>query len=285
MLLKTYIPGHGFPAISLSGPRCELHCQHCDATYLGGMKATDTPDKLLAVCHHLREQGVHGVLLSGGADRRGRLLNLANMLPAIRQAKAETGLIFNIHPGLMTPETAQALAVDFVSLEIPGKDTIQNVFGLDAGMADYMQTYRYLKDAGQTVVPHICIYDGDEYQLLEDIETPETIVVIVFSPTRNTPMVDVAPPTPDRVGRVIACVKAMFPHTEIGLGCMRPRRRALREAMEQAALDAGATRIALPARGTLRYAEERGFDIQRFNACCALPRRFESQITKIPGFL
>jgi len=281
VLLKTYTPMPRFPALSLSGSHCELNCQHCDATYLGGMTAVNTPAALLTTCRRLRERGAHGVLLSGGSDRHGGILNLTEMLAAIRQAKAETGLIFNIHPGLMQPETAQNLAVDFVSLEIPGNDTVRTVFGLNASTADYMQTYHYLKDAGHHVVPHICVYDGDEHRLLEAVETPEVIVVIVFAPTRNTPMADVAPPTPEMVGNVIAQVRAMFPTTEVALGCMRPRRHNLREAIEQAALDAGATRMALPSRATLRYAAARGFSHQRFDACCALPVQFEEKTDSI----
>jgi uncharacterized radical SAM superfamily protein len=182
----------------------------------------------------------------------------------------------------MDEATAAALAnpIDFVSLEIPATETIREVFGLDATTADYVATYQRLRAAGMHVVPHISVYDGGEDQLLEaivDLPHPETIVVIVFSPTRGTPMAEAAAPSPDVVGGVVARLVAAFPKTEITLGCMRPRTKAIRGALELAALDAGVSRMELPSRETLAVAKARGYEIVRFDACCALPRALEAR--------
>ena len=281
MRLKTYYPIPKFPPISLSGTRCQLSCQHCNREYLRGMIPAMTPETLLQTCRDLRDKGAIGVLVSGGSTLDGGILNMLEMRGAIRKAKAETGLILNIHPGLMDEATVQALsgAIDFVSLEIPSTETIRDVFGLDATTEDYVDTYHRMKAAGMNVMPHITIFDGTEGRLLSPLTSsshPEVIVVIIFTPTRGTPMAEVAAPTPEMVNCVISRVKAMFPETEISLGCMRPRIRELRVALELAALDAGVTRMELPSQQTLDVARERGYTIERFDACCALPGTLEA---------
>lgn len=280
MKLKIYHPIPKFPPISLSGTQCELSCQHCNRAYLRGMRAAMTPEALIRTCRELRSQGVIGALLSGGSTRDGGILNLPEMVEAIRTAKAETGLILNIHPGLMSEATAESLAdvIDFVSLDIPSTEAIREVFGLDATTEDYIATYHRLRGAGMHVIPHVTVYDGTEDQLLAPIaggQDPESIVIIVFSPTRGTPMADESAPSPESVGRVIGRVREAFPASEITLGCMRPRSRELRVALELAALDAGVTRMELPSRQTLAVARERSYEIERFDACCALPRALE----------
>jgi len=279
--LKTYYPLPKFPPLSLSGAACALHCAHCDATYLGGMLPADTPAALVNRCRVLRQNGAIGVLLSGGSDTDGTLLNLAAMTDAIRQVKQETGLILNLHPGLIDAATAQQLAgaVDFASLDIPSDDVIRRVLGLDATTADYIAAYHTLRTAGIDVVPHVTVYNGDEAGLLRPVaaagDAPHTIVVIVFSPTRDTPMADTPAPGPEAVENVIAEVKALFPAAEISLGCMRPRAHALRETIELAALRAGVARMELPSQKTLRYAREAGYALAAFDACCALPATYE----------
>ncbi len=276
MELKTYTPVPRFPAISLSGTDCALHCEHCNATYLGGMLKADTPEALLSLCHQLGKKGAVGVLLSGGSDESGGILNLESMLPTISQIKKETSLIINIHPGIMSEKTAQNLQVDFASLEIPSDDTIRNIFGLNLTRDNYFATYQRLKHAGLHVVPHVSVYNGTEHTLLDGIENPETIVVIVFSPTQGTHMAKAPSPTPDMVRSVVKGVKRMFPDAEISLGCMRTRERKLRYAIEIAALEGGATRIELPSKMTLKGAQALGFtSTVNFDACCALPKSLE----------
>lgn len=277
--LKVYQPVPRFPALSLSGGACELHCLHCTATYLAGMVPVTTPEALLAAGRRLQKQGALGALLSGGSDRHGGILNLGPMVEAIQRLKAETGLLLNLHPGLLDDAAAAALAgvIDFASLEIPATETARQVFGLDAITADYRATYDRLCAVGIPVVPHVTVYDGSEAALLEGLAPPETVVVIVFSPTPGTPMATALPPSAETVGTVFHQLRALFPQAELALGCMRPRGRELRVAIEQAALNAGAIRIELPSRGMLEIAEARGDTIRRFDACCALPRELEAR--------
>jgi lipoyl synthase len=283
MRLKVYQPHPRFPPISLSGTECRLNCLHCSRTYLRGMLPAETDADLLDAFHKLKAEGAIGALLSGGSTLEGGILNLKDRVEIIRKAKAETGLILNLHPGLMDAATAGALSgvIDVASLEIPSPATIREVFRLDATIEAYIETYDRLWAAGIPVVPHVSVYDGDEDRLLACLApstgrpTPEAIVVIVFTPTRDTPMGEAPPPTPEAVGGVIARIKKAFPDTEIALGCMRPRGLDRRIALEVAALDAGITRIELPTRRTLAIARERGYEIMQLDACCALPAALE----------
>jgi lipoyl synthase len=285
MLLKVYQPHPRFPPISLSGTDCRLNCLHCSRTYLRGMLPAKTDEELLATFRALKAEGAIGVLLSGGSTEEGAILNLKDSVDVIREAKAETGLILNLHPGLMDAPTAMALGgvIDVASLEIPGPETIHEVFRLDATVEDYVMTYDRLWAAGIPVVPHVSIYEGNEDRLLTPLApssgrpTPEAIVVIVFTPTRNTPMGATPAPTPEYVGGAIARIKDAFPNSEIALGCMRPRTLELRVAVELAALNAGVTRIELPTRQTLAAAQEQGYELARLDACCALPTALEER--------
>ena len=68
--------------------------------------------------------------------------------------------------------------------------------------------------------------------------------------------------------------KEQFPDKEIALGCIRPRTQ-YRQEIEQAALNAGATRMEIPSKKTLQYAETLGYTIKTIDACCALPVELE----------
>lgn len=290
MHLKAYYPMPKFPTLSLSGTQCQLHCKHCNATYLEGMLPVATPQALQKTCAKLARRGANGVLLSGGSDRQGGILNLKKMLPSIRQVKHDSGLILNLHPGLLDRATAQALEVDFVSLEIPSQHTITEVFRLDASIADYINTYDMLAEAGKAVVPHICVYNGNEHRLLRHIASaehiqPQVIVVIVFSPTRETALAGAQAPTPQKIKTTIEHITGMFPAAEIALGCMRPRQKGLRQAIEAAALAAGVTRIALPSKATLRDVTAAGHSISTYESCCALPKTFEARVERKESYV
>ena len=275
MILKVYRPIPRFPPISISGIKCTLKCRHCNGIYLKGMQSADTPEKLIRACQELDKNKAVGALVSGGSDINGRMLNLTRMLGALRKVKEETNLIINIHPGLITKETARQLAVDFASLEIPSDTVIRKVFKLDAWSHDYVETYHNLSDAGINVIPHICIYTGEESELLKDIASPPVIVVIVFTPTKNTPMSAERAPDVKSIGRVINNIHQMFPDTEISLGCMRPRKGVVREEIENEALKSGVSRMEMPSRNTIRYAMDLGYEVKYFDACCALPEEYE----------
>jgi uncharacterized radical SAM superfamily protein len=99
--------------------------------------------------------------------------------------------------------------------------------------------------------------------------------MIVFRPTKNTPLAHIPPPTPEKITEIITYTKQQFPQTDISLGCMRPR-TIYREQIEHAALLAGATRMEIPAKTTLELAKKLGYTIRSIQACCALPTAYEN---------
>ncbi len=243
----------------------------------------ETPEKLLLECRKLDKKNAVGILLSGGSDNNGQMLNLTHMLEALHRIKQETNLIINIHPGLISKEIGKELSVDFASLEIPSNTVIKNVFGLNATSNDYIKTYHNLRDAGITVIPHICIYSGEESILLHGLDEPSTIVVIVFTPTRHTPMSAEKAPEAKVIGKTIRNIHETFPKSEISLGCMRPRSSPAREEIEREALISGISRIEMPSRKTSNYAIKLGYEIRKFDACCALPIKHELMANSISG--
>ena len=280
-ILKEYYPIPRFPPVSISGTDCILQCRHCAGVYLKGMIPAETPEKLLRACHKLNSNNALGILLSGGSDNNGRMLNLTHMLETLHRIKQETRLLINIHPGLISKEIGRELCVDFASLEIPSDTVIRNVFGLNATSSDYIRTYHNLRDAGIAVIPHICIYSGEESSLLKDLDEPSTIVVIVFTPTRHTPMSAEKSPEVKIIGKTICNIREIFPKAEISLGCMRPRNNLTREKIEREALISGISRIEMPSQKTSNYAIKLGYEIRKFDACCALPIKYEALASSI----
>ena len=99
--------------------------------------------------------------------------------------------------------------------------------------------------------------------------------MIVFRPTKNTPLAYLPPPQPQDVTQIITYARHLFPQTDISLGCMRPRTH-LRQEIELAALHAGATRMEIPTKKTLQEAQHLGYTIRTIHACCALPEAYEN---------
>ena len=80
------------------------------------------------------EGGGTGVLLSGGCNPVGRV-DFSGFHDTIRDIKYETGLILNIHTGLVDTAESAALVdagVDVISFDMVGStETIHRVYGTD----------------------------------------------------------------------------------------------------------------------------------------------------------
>jgi len=291
---KAYYVWPKFPSISMSGNVCMLSCKHCNRVYLNDMQGFTKPERLLSFCKKLDNNGGVGILLSGGCDRKGRMLNLRRFLPVIKQIKNETNLVVKLHTGLVDENLAGDIAdadVDIASMECIGSnETIKEVFGLDATIEDYANTFKNLQSAGvKHIVPHICIglHQGKvigENKALEIIKEnckPSVMVFIVLRPTPGTKYENILPPNPDGVKKIVTNAKKLFSNVEISLGCMRPRNN-YREKIEETAVEAGVTRMEIPLETTIEKAMEMGFSIKRIDACCALPEEFEDKATRHP---
>lgn len=228
-------------------------------------------------------------MISGGSTETGRV-PLEPFLGTMKWIKENTDLILNLHTGMLNKTEAEAIAstgVDIVSVDLVGsEDTLRKVYGLDADIDEYDSTLRNLVDGGATVAPHVCVglHYGEvkgEHKALELASEvkPETVVLISLIPTANTPMADVNAPSVDTISDIVREAVKICQGSEISLGCMRSRE--YKTELEWAAIEAGATRIAMASRSTEKRALEAGYDIVKLDSCCATPRKFDSRLLRV----
>ncbi len=289
-ILKIYIPGRKFPSISITGNHCELNCDHCNKKYLNGMKSIiNNQDLKKYLLDHYQNGGI-GALISGGSLLDGSV-PLFDFLDTLKEIKAETNLIFNIHTGLLKEKTAKKLAeakVDVISFDINvDSEVIHNIYHLDKNINDYKNAINFLKKYKLNIVPHICfgLYYGKLHKELESLKfiketigAPSLIVLIALIPAKkNKSLFDI--PDPYEIAKIITLTRIIFPKTEISLGCMRPRGR-VRGKIERYAIKAGITRIEIPLRQTYNWILKKNpkIEVNFYSACCSIPREFEDKI-------
>jgi uncharacterized radical SAM superfamily protein len=288
--LRFYYPKPRFPSVSITGGNCALRCEHCGGHYLAGMRGVETPSMLKEFCANHDANGGVGVLVSGGSDPEGRV-PLERFYDALGWVKENTGLIVNVHTGLLDSRQAEEIAstgVDIVSVDVVGSDeTIRRVFGLDATVEDYADTLEALRDADvSSVVPHICVGldfgelrgEARAIELAREIR-PEIVVILGLIPTRDTAMETVEPPSSEVLAKVVGATRLTFPESSIAMGCMRPRVDKTRG--EMLAIRAGADRLVLPTRETIEAATTDGFEIKHLDGCCAIPEELEHLALRI----
>jgi len=286
-LIKIYIPNKRFPAISITGSECSLHCEHCNKKYLDGMKPIQNNSELKTYLLELDKKDGIGVLLSGGCLPDGSV-PLLNFLDTIKEIKKKTNLIINAHTGLLNEETAKQLAiagVDIVSFDVTmDKDVINNIFHLNKDIDDYKKAISLMQKYGINIVPHICIglFYGKIHKELETIKflkesglDPSLIVLIALIPPNNS-VNNFLRPQPGDIAKIIAVTRFVYPNAEISLGCMRPRGEVKLD-IEKYAIKAGINRIEIPSKNTLKWAKKNDPDVvfNFFSACCAIPEKFE----------
>ncbi len=288
--LSVHVPGMfcwdgvrgRYPAISVTGPICELQCDHCRGRLLKTLPVETTPEGLIARCRRLDAEGFPGVLLTGGCDRSGRLPwpRFADAIEAIRRS---TSLFLSFHAGVIDRGTAQRMkdaGAHQALLDVAGSDaTIRRVFHLEGGRAVMAESLDALAAAGLDTTPHIILgLDGadirEEYGALDLIDAhirPSALAVVIRMPLADTPLMRLSAPQPDDVGLFLATARMHVPDAVLSLGCARPRHIG---AYERVAVDAGVNRIALASEETLAYARKRGLTIRREWVCCSVPDRY-----------
>jgi uncharacterized radical SAM superfamily protein len=188
-------------------------------------------------------------------------------------------LIVNVHTGLLDPNGAKALArasPDCCSVDIvQDEKVIQDRLHLRVGPRAYRRTLSSLVTSGaKRVVPHICVglsetSEGElsALRMVEEFDISALVVLVLIltkgTPTENHPPVDDA----RVIGFVEEAIKRL--NCPVLLGCMRPRGNW---ELEAKCIDAGIAGIAMPSRKTVSWAEDRGFDIEVREMCCALYR-------------
>ncbi len=289
--MTFYLPGmirYGnlrglYPAISLTGDRCELLCEHCRGLLLTPMIQVTSPDVLVKKCRNLARSGWVGVLLSGGSNREGRI-PWERFYGAISTIKSETGLFISAHSGFLDLATAKGLkqaGVDQALIDVMGdEETAREIYHLD-GLHTVVASLENLVSAGIEVVPHIVaglMYGRikGEYDALRIIDRflPASLVIVVLTPLKGTPMSSVSPPSPAEIARLIATARLLMPRVPISLGCERPR-TGEGQAMEELAIHAGATRMAVWSKKTVDLAVSLGLKPRFQPTCCSIPFREE----------
>jgi lipoyl synthase len=289
--MTFYLPGmirYGnlrglYPALSLTGDRCELLCEHCKGLLLKPMIPVANPETLVTKCRNLADSGRVGMLLSGGSDQRGRL-PWERFYEAISRVKSETGLFISVHSGFLDFATAARLkqaGVDQALIDIMGdEETARDIYHLD-GLHTVIGSLESLVSAGLEVVPHIVaglVYGRmqGEYEALRTIARfqPASLVIVVLTPLKGTPMWGVSPPSPEEIAGLIAAARLMMPDASISLGCERPR-NGDGQRMEELAVRAGVTRMALWSERTIDLAVSLGLQPRFQPTCCSVPYREE----------
>jgi len=284
-----------YPALSLTGDRCQLLCEHCKGLLLKPMiKATD-PETLIRKCLNLERSGHSGVLLSGGSDLEGKL-PWKEFYEAISRIRSETSLFISVHSGILDFSTAAALreaGADQALIDVMGDDeTATKIYHLD-GLQKVITSLESLFKSGMDVVPHVVagLLNGKlhgEYNALHIIRRfqPSALVIVVFSPLKGTPMAGSTPPSPIQVARLIARARLMMPHTALSLGCERPRTKEA-QVMEELSIQAGATRMAVWSTKTVGTVLDLGLKPLFQPTCCSVPYRedFSNRLESITGLL
>ncbi|MHA1937645.1 MAG: radical SAM protein, partial [Candidatus Thorarchaeota archaeon] len=141
--IRFYYPSHKFPSVSVTGASCDLMCNHCKGYYLKNMYDVNTPKKLRDFCIKHESNGGVGLLISGGSTKEGKV-PMEPFLPTLRWVKDNTGLILNLHTGMLNKREAENIAstgIDVVSIDLVGsEETLTQVYRLNTSVEEYMGT-------------------------------------------------------------------------------------------------------------------------------------------------
>jgi lipoyl synthase len=269
-----------FVSISLTGTACALTCDHCNTKVLRGMADLRRFDgSLYSLCESLAKNGTRGVLISGGSDKQGRVPLLPHM-EDIKRIRRDLGLAVRVHVGLPDEETVAALGeaeIDGAMIDLIGhRDTIKQVYHLDADPEDYEEALSWMELYHVPMVPHIVmgLHYGrmlGEERALEMVvrHPPKLLALVVLMSMSKTVMANVTPPSLDEIGAFFKKARAALPSTPVMLGCARPMGQ-MKVEIDRLAVEAGLNGIAFPANGIVDYARQAGLQLQFVNACCGV---------------
>ncbi len=269
----------GTKAVSITGGRCQLNCQHCGGHILRNMAAAETPSALKEAARRIADKGGETILVSGGADKKGQV-PLLDFIQVIKEIRSELGLKVLVHTGLVSPPLADALAearIDMALLDTIGDNrTIRDIYHLEASVGDYERSLKLLTDRDIPTAPHVVmgLHYGQirgESQALEMIARYpiKALVLIGFRPILKTLMAGTVPPSPEEMGDLFGLARSLFPQTPVILGCERPL-GLHRKKLDLLAIEAGLAGIAYPSDQALRRAEDLRMNISYHTECCAL---------------
>ncbi len=286
--LAVFIPGminsYGikgrFPAISITGKTCALSCKHCKGYLLEDMVYVTSKEELLRTLSDFEKKGMIGALLSGGADRTGKL-PWQRFLPSLIGFR--TNLYLIAHGGINLPSEYASLmkkaGIKQVLIDVIGdKKTLAEIYHIQ----DFKVMENTLHNAylyGPNVAPHVIagLFYGrirGEYDALDMIAeySTENVIIVVFMPD----ILKVPPPKVEEVVRLFEYAHHKFDN--VTLGCARPRGKYRRE-LEKRLIEKGLIkRMALWSSGAEEAAKKKGMKVKFYEGCCSIDLNVEIPI-------
>lgn len=270
-----------YPAVSITGSKCDLMCDHCQAHLLVTMPDCSTPEKLLTYALEGQARGDVGLLVSGGSDCQGKL-PWEEFAPTLAKIKSQTNLHLSVHTGFATHSQAKLLkesGVDQALIDIIGSaDVAKKIYHINLDIVK--NSLDAVFSAGLMVVPHVLVgldYGGHsgEEQALEMLSkyNPKAMVVIALRPSKQTKMGSITPPTPERIAEIIRLAKKLMPNTFVNLGCARPV-GTHKQTTDVLAIEAGVDGLAVPSEQAWDYAKTHGYEVEEHPTCCSMLTTF-----------
>jgi len=271
-----------FPAVSITGGKCKLQCDHCKAKVLEGMQPAETPEELeRLVEEEFVPDGARGMLLSGGSNHQN-VIDYPRYFPTIRKLKDKyPDFQIAMHTALVDDDYAaemDAAGVDVAMLDIIGaQETVQKVYHLKRPVDDFEKSLAALTKTDMKVVPHIVLglHYGEflgEYNALEMIarHTPDALILVVTEPYFAPSSRPFKTPDAREVGRFFKDARLrMGGETPVLLGCARPG-GPQRVVTDTYAVMAGLDGIAFPSDGMLELADTLGLQHKTTPSCCSV---------------
>ena len=280
---STELPSCGkaaWPAVSITGGRCKLQCDHCKARVLEPMIAATTPEALWRRVGTLVEQGARGMLLTGGSNHRDEV-EYGPFYPVLRRLKDEFPTFrVALHTALVDHDTARCMeqaGVDVAMMDVIGaQETVTQVYHLKRPVRDFESTLEALVATRMRVVPHIVLglHYGrllGEWRALEMVRAhrPDALVLVVVMPQYASPKRPFAVPDSAAVGRFFMDARSALPGLPLLLGCARPPGVA-KVQIDTYAVLAGLNGMAHPSEGTVELAARLGRRIFVTPVCCSM---------------
>ena len=279
-MINTYGKKGRFPAISITGSGCALSCKHCKGYLLKDMFHVRTSEELIELLKRFEEQGMIGALLSGGADRDGKL-PWNRYLPSLMEF--DTSLYLIAHGGINLPTEYASSMLDAgikeILIDVIGDaKTLYEIYNI----SDFRVMERTLNNAylyGPSVSPHVIagLYYGKirgEYDALDMIAQYSTknVIIVIFMP-------DILKVQPPPVNEVIKLFEYAYDKFEnVTLGCARPKGRYRRE-LERRLIEEGLIkRMALWSEDAIRAAKEKNLKVKFYEGCCSIKLNVELPI-------
>ena len=273
-----------FPSFSITGTKCALHCDHCNAQLLHSMIPATTPDMLWEKACRGSKNGTTGVLVSGGCDKNG-IVPLEPFSDVIRRIKQELQLEVAVHTKLVNESLASALAttgVDTVMIDMVSTRILQEIYHLgNKTTRDIERSLDLLEDHDLPASPHIILGLSSgkensqsldwEWEALEKLRSRslKSVVIVFHMPLPQTKMRRPTFVPLREVNRYFAAAREVFCDVPLFLGCARPP-GDYQVRLDTLALKHGFNGIAFPSDEVVEIARKRKYGIRFDETCCAL---------------